>query len=119
MSRDRGQSAELFAEHWLNKKGLKPLARNVHLAGAELDLVMRDDSCLVFVEVRHRSQNKYGNAMESVGQNKRRHLARAAQAFMAGLDEDLDGRFDVLAINGSLEAEQVEWLVDAFDLDDC
>ncbi|MDQ2069518.1 YraN family protein [Natronospira bacteriovora] len=118
MSRSRGQGAESRAEAWLSRRGLRPLKRNVHLAGGELDLVMQDGDCVVFVEVRHRSQEDYGDALESISPSKRRHLIRAAEAFMAGLEEEQDGRFDVVAINGSLEDGEVEWVADAFGLDD-
>jgi putative endonuclease len=113
--RRRGQSAEKAAERWLVEQGLEPVARNLHLAGGELDLVMQDGETLVFVEVRHRSRNEFGDGVESVGPTKRRHLTRAATAFLAGQPVERDGRFDVLAINGPLEQENITWIQDAFE----
>lgn len=111
----RGQSAEKAAERWLIGQGLKPIDRNLHLAGGELDLVMLDGETLVFVEVRHRSRSDYGDGVESIGPSKRRHLTRAAMAFLAGQPEERDGRFDVLSISGALEQENITWVRDAFE----
>ncbi|MEA5444852.1 YraN family protein [Gammaproteobacteria bacterium AB-CW1] len=118
MSRERGKAAETFAEQWLAQKGLQPLERNLHLAGAELDLVMLDGDTVVFVEVRHRQQDDYGDGIETVSRRKRRLMARAAECFMATRGPDRDGRFDLIAIDGSLESPRIDWLPDAFDLDD-
>lgn len=119
MTGRRGQSAEKAAERWLISQGLTPVTRNLHLAGGEIDLVMRDGETVVFVEVRHRSRSDYGDGVESVGASKRRHLTRAATAFLAGQDEEWDGRFDVLAISGALdgplEEYQITWVRDAFE----
>lgn len=118
----RGQSAEKAAERWLVDRGLTPVARNLHLAGGELDLVMEDGDTLVFVEVRHRRRSDFGDGVESVGASKRRHLTRAALAFLAGQDEERDGRFDVLAISGELggplDEGQITWVRDAFETTD-
>ncbi|MCP1726094.1 putative endonuclease [Natronospira proteinivora] len=118
MSRSRGHSAEERARIWLQDKGLITLASNLHLAGAELDLVMLDGETVAFVEVRHRENDSHGDGLESVGPRKRRHLARAAEAYLAGLPVERDGRFDVLALAGPLDNPRIEWLKDAFDLDD-
>jgi len=118
MSRARGQSAEEQALLWLQQQGLVALECNLHLAGAELDLVMLDGETIAFIEVRHREHDSHGDALESVGPRKRRHLARAAEVYLAGLAVERDGRFDVLALAGPLENPRIEWLKDAFDLDD-
>jgi len=118
MSRQRGQAAEQHARTWLERKGLKTLEQNLHLAGSELDLVMQDGETIVFVEVRHRQSADHGDPLESVGRQKRRHLARGAEAFLAGLRGEWNGRFDVLAMSGPLEQPEIDWLQDAFDLDD-
>lgn len=117
MSRSRGDQAEARAEAWLNERGLRTLARNHHVAGTELDLVMADGETVVFVEVRHREADDRASATESIGPGKRRRLIRAAEAWMAREDGDRDGRFDIVALDGPLEAAEIEWLRDAFDAD--
>jgi len=116
--RRRGESAERLAESWLQAQGLVPTARNLHLAGAELDLVMQDGETVVFIEVKHRSRNDFGDGAESVSPEKRRHLSRAAQTYMANKAPNQDGRFDVISIRGQLGMGDFDWIQDAFDLDD-
>ncbi len=117
MNQRRGAQAEALAEDWLSAHGLNPIERNVHMAGGELDLVMRDGDTLVFVEVRHRAEDDWVPAVESISDSKRRRLVRTAQLYLAQLPEEWNGRFDILAIDGALEQGEVTWLRDAFDAD--
>ncbi|MGA0955292.1 MAG: YraN family protein, partial [Burkholderiaceae bacterium] len=65
-SRAIGQAAEDLALKFLQSQGLKLVARNQLFRGGELDLIMRDGSQLVFVEVRQRSCSKFGGPLASV-----------------------------------------------------
>jgi putative endonuclease len=112
----RGRAAEAFAERWLSERGLTPVERNLRLAGAEIDLVMRDGETWVFVEVRHRENVEYGEPAATVSDGKRRRLQRAADCWMAEQPPEAVGRFDVLGISGPLHApEEIDWISDAFD----
>ena len=74
-----GRRAEDAAADFLQKQGLVPAARNWRRRSAEIDLVMRDGDEWVFVEVRRR--DRWRDAAESVDENKRRRIVRAAAAF--------------------------------------
>ena len=58
--RARGDAVEAAALHFLQAHGLQLLARNAQSRGGELDLVMRDASSVVFVEVRYRASAGFG-----------------------------------------------------------
>lgn len=118
MIRRRGHTAERVAEQWLRDRGLEPVDRNRHVAGAELDLVMREGNTLIFIEVRHRRRDRFGDGAESISRHKRRHLLRAASAYLAREPDEVDGRFDVVAISGPLDDKHIEWIRDAFGPDD-
>lgn len=85
----------------LERLGFRILARNVHLRHAELDLVALEGETLCFVEVRLRSTDRFGSAVESVDARKQRRIARAAAEFLA--THPVPGyralRFDVVAID--------------------
>lgn len=117
MSRNLGNRAEARAEAWLQERGLRTLARNHHVAGTELDLVMEDGDTLVFVEVRHREDDEHASAAESIGPGKRQRLIRAARAWMASEPVERDGRFDIVALDGPLDQAEIDWVRDAFDAD--
>jgi putative endonuclease len=69
------------------------------------------DGTIVFVEVRARSDARFGGAAASVGDAKRRRLVFAASHFLRTLREPPPCRFDVVAVDG----ERIEWLRAAFD----
>ncbi|HEX7570541.1 MAG TPA: YraN family protein, partial [Verrucomicrobiae bacterium] len=48
----RGELGERAAETHLKAQGLKYLARNFRSDHGEIDLIFRDDDCLVFTEVK-------------------------------------------------------------------
>jgi putative endonuclease len=57
---------------------------------------------LVFVEVKEKAGDGFGDPAEMVGAEKQRRLHRAAEAWLAAHPEHdgLEGRFDVVAVSG-------------------
>lgn len=113
-----GRRGEALAARWLEARGLRILARNVHLRHAELDLIALDGADLCFIEVRLRSSDRYGGAAASVDARKQRRMARAASAWLAEnrAPPHRCVRFDVVAIDAAREPPAVEHLRDAFTL---
>jgi putative endonuclease len=112
-----GAAAEDAALEHLRAGGLQLLARNVRYPFGEIDLVMREGATLAFVEVRYRRGQGFGGAAASVNRDKRRKLARAAQAWLGGHRAYAHApcRFDVVAVTPGAGCE---WLRAAFTLDD-
>jgi putative endonuclease len=115
-----GARWETLARQRLEAEGLTLLASNVRYRFGELDLVMREGGCVVFVEVRYRASQRFGGALASVTRSKQLRVARAASAFLAanGRLGECPCRFDVIAIAGQMPQPSVEWLKNAFSLDD-
>lgn len=118
--RARGDAVETAALGFLQRHGLRLLARNAQARGGELDLVMLDGETLVFVEVRYRATSAFGGGAASVDAGKRRKLVRAAQAFLLRHPQHADTpcRFDVIDAAGDPATPRIEWLQDAFRADD-
>jgi putative endonuclease len=96
---DLGRLGEDAAERFLRAKGMGCLARRFRIRRGEVDLVMENGNLLVFVEVKTRLGDGFGRPAESVGPDKRKRLARAAEAFLAGREEfDRPCRFDVVEV---------------------
>lgn len=111
-----GSERENTAEAILSRRGYRIVARNWRGGGGELDLVMWDGECLVFVEVRYRASDAWGGASETVGRAKRRRLIRAATSFLLRFEGAMpDCRFDVVGLGGDETGLTVEVIVDAFD----
>ncbi len=111
--RDKGQETEDTACAYLERHGLRCVARNYRSRRGEIDLIMRDGDELVFVEVRYRRQTFWGEAAATVTRSKQRRLIAAADHFLQRRQLDCPCRFDVLAFDG----ERIEWIVNA--IDDC
>ena len=81
----------------------------------------RVGATLVFVEVRYRRDARFGGGAASVDFNKRRKLVRAAQLFLLSHREFANAacRFDVVEADGDPDAPRLNWVRDAFRLDDC
>lgn len=119
--RARGAAVEDTARRHLLQAGLQELARNVRCRAGELDLVMRDGECVVFVEVRYRGQAAFGDGADSVDRWKRRKLVRAAQVFLQRVPALANApcRFDVIDASGDPESPALRWIRAAFRADEC
>lgn len=94
-----GRRGEARARRFLRRKGLRIIARNWRHPLGELDLVARDGDVVVFVEVRTARRVFAGGPAMTVGPDKRRRLARLAQAWLQRSRWRPDGvRFDVVAV---------------------
>lgn len=114
-ARARGAAIERITETWLQEQGLQPVARNQHAKGGELDLVMRDGTVLVFVEVRHRRDNRHGHPLETVTITKQRRLIRAARFYLLRNGLSCPCRFDVVGVTGTPPQLEYTWVRAAFD----
>jgi putative endonuclease len=107
-----GSAAEELACRYLVDRGLRPVERNFHCRLGEIDLVVLDSRCLVFVEVRYRHSDRFVAAGLTVDRHKQRKLIRTAALYLAKRPRFAHHtvRFDVVAIEG----ETVNWIRDAF-----
>jgi putative endonuclease len=98
----RGSSAERRAAWHYRLRGYRILDTNAWAGGNELDVVARRGRRLVFVEVKEKGGDGFGDPAEMVGLEKQNRLRRAAEAWLARHPEHdgLDGRFDVVAVSG-------------------
>ena len=102
---------------YLQERGLAPVERNFRCRHGEIDLVMLDHDCLVFVEVRYRSSGALVKAAATVDLRKRNKLVRTAEMFLATRPRFAfhTARFDVVGVDGLQKGGRgVEWIRDAF-----
>lgn len=108
-----GDEAEMLAAAHLEKHGLRLVERNYRCRHGEIDLIMRDGDTLVFVEVRLRTNAKFGGAAESITQQKQGKILQAARHYLAGQRKLPPCRFDAVLLGG-LDTGTIEWLKNAF-----
>lgn len=115
LAQSRGAAGEQFAADYLLRQGLTLIERNFRVRGGEIDLICRDGTMTVFVEVRRRSRADFGGAAESITHAKRARLILAARHWLARHGER-PCRFDCVLIDGP-RGDSIEWLRDAFSAD--
>lgn len=111
---NKGKDAENFACDYLIKQGLVFIESNYFCRRGEIDLIMNDKNTLVFVEVRYRKNNHYGDAKESITYKKQQKLQITALHYMQKNNLDRQARFDVIAITGNNNNLCFEWIKNAF-----
>ncbi len=118
VAQTRGQMAEDLAAHHLETQGLRIIARNVRCRGGEVDLIcLERSSVVVFVEVRLRTNTRFGGAAESITPAKQRRVLLAARWWLNGAGRRFQlaaCRFDAVLLP-ALDADRLVWLRGAFD----
>lgn len=101
----RGRRFEKQAALFFEQQGYEVVERNWQASHLEIDLIVRKDDLLVFVEVKSSSGMKFGHPVEKVDRRKIINLTKAARQFV--IERDISGcdlRFDIVTfVNGELE----------------
>lgn len=113
-----GRLGEQAAQRHLRRHGLKFLTANFRSPRGEIDLVFRDQDCLVFVEVKTRSAEDWTRPAAAVNARKRRLLSQTALDYLKLLKHpQVKIRFDIVEVllaNGRVA--QVRHLPNVFSL---
>jgi putative endonuclease len=114
----RGRAGEDAAKRHLQSLGLKFLTANFKSKRGEIDLVFREGECLVFVEVKTRTEGGWVRPAGAVNARKRRLLSKAALDYLKLLpDRRVSIRFDIVEVflhNGGVT--EVRHLPNSFPL---
>lgn len=107
-----GLEAEQTARKYLEEQGLTFVESNFSSRFGEIDIVMKDNSHRVFIEVRVRNNTSYTSAVESVDFRKQNKLRKTALFYLQknNLLDKVPCRFDVIAI----EKNHIQWIKNAF-----
>lgn len=112
-----GNKAEKIALKFLLKQGLKKECNNFSACSGEIDLIMRDVSTLVFVEVRFRQQSHvFGDGFTSITHQKQQRIHKTAQCYLQyryGPCHHPLCRFDVVGISHK-NMRDITWIKNAF-----
>ena len=97
-SKFKGREGEQYAEAYLQGQGLLLVERNYRCGKAEIDLIVRKDRWLLFVEVKTLSSVGYGNPEEFVDPGKISRLYFAAEQYIYRINWQGHVRFDVVSV---------------------
>lgn len=112
-----GEYWEQRAEQFLIGHGLQVIARNFSSRCGEIDLIMRDAEHVAFIEVRYRSNMRFGGSIQSITAAKQRKLKRCAAIFISRQQtlSNRPCRFDVIAYDALNGDRDPVWIRAAFD----
>lgn len=109
-----GKKGELLAVDFLKEKGFEILETNFRLDKDEIDIIAKDGSILVFVEVKTRSTDYFGEPEIAVGGNKIEFLLRAAENYLISKNLNSEIRFDIISIVLNSKQKKIRHIIDAF-----
>ena len=113
----KGQETEDACCAHLEQQGLLLIERNFHCRNGEIDLIMKDDKTIVFIEVRYRRNNNFGGAIESITPSKQKKVKAAAQTYIQKHSISDDVRIDFVAMTQDLNQHSgysFDWIKNAF-----
>lgn len=116
-SKDKGNYAEQVAAKYLNKQGLTLLENNFTCRYGEIDLIMQQNQELIFIEVKYRQSTNFGGAIMAIPSSKQKKIKKTAAFYLQ--QHQLNAyntahRFDVIALQGNINAPEITWLANAF-----
>lgn len=102
-NREIGSRYEEQAAACLVNQGYVILDKNYRCRSGEIDLIARDGSYLVFIEVKYRSHTSAGDPAEAVDRKKQKKVVNTARYYLLthGYLEETPCRFDVAAVTDS------------------
>lgn len=108
-----GQAGENLAAEFLEKKGYEIIARNFRSKRSEIDLIVKKNNMMVFVEVKTRTSFSYGPPEAFVDYAKANMIVEGAEQYT--FDKKWEGniRFDIVSVKMGPEPEIVHF-EDAF-----
>jgi putative endonuclease len=109
-----GKAGEALAMAHLEGKGYRILEKNWRWGREEIDIIARDGSFIVIVEVKTRASDFFAEPEASVTKSKQRILIRAANAYVNNRRQSGEVRFDIISILLRPEGHELNHIVDAF-----
>ena len=120
-NRPKGNFIETQTAAFLSRNGYEILARNYAYRGGELDIVAKEGSTIVFVEVKSVWNAREGNPAARVNVAKQKKIWQTACHFLhshpetAPLGFDQPCRFDVITVRAYIKPFQFLHIKNAFE----
>ena len=100
-----GDKGEKLAAEFLQGKGFEILEKNYRFKHAEIDLIIKKDDWIIFIEVKTRTSSSYGEPEDFVGVQKMNKMYEAAEEYVFATDWHGHIRFDIVSVKLGYEVE--------------
>lgn len=99
--REQGAVFENYAAEFLSEKGYTLLTMNYFTKYGEIDLIMKKEETIVFIEVKQRTTDIFGRGEYAIDYKKKRKIYFTAREFISKNKYfNYDIRFDAIIFNG-------------------
>ena len=109
----KGKYGEQVAQYYYKQNGFEILEANFRHRRAEIDIIAidKDETLLVFAEVKSRVRSDFGEAETFVSDSQQNRIKEAAEEYIHNVNWKKDIRFDIVCITGN---DQIRVFEDAF-----
>jgi len=112
---EKGRQGEALACRFLEEKGYIILARNFVWQKHEIDIIAQDKNEVVFIEVKERETDVFGEPYEAVNLKKQKIIIRVADYYLRKFNINFEARFDIISIILERNSSpKIEHLINAF-----
>lgn len=111
---DLGKEGEDIACEYLISLGYTILARNWRAHKNEIDIIALKNNCLIFIEVKTRTTDFWGNPEDFISVAQQKRIKEAAEEYIQETTEEYDCQFDVISIIKNKQEVKLEHFEDAF-----
>ncbi|HEY8404510.1 MAG TPA: YraN family protein [Flavobacteriales bacterium] len=113
-NKEKGDEGEAMAAAFLEQKGYTIRERKWKYERYEIDLIAEKADVIVFVEVKLRYSDTFGEPWEAVNKAKRQKICAGADAYIHQYDIYQEPRFDIISIIKSGREFRLEHIEEAF-----
>jgi putative endonuclease len=110
----KGKEAEDMAADFLAQQGYEIVERNYRYKRSEIDIIVRKENWLIFVEVKMRSSDAFGYPEEFVDYKKAKNIVYGAEQYTYDNNYNGNVRYDVVAISMKNGEPEILHFEDAF-----
>jgi putative endonuclease len=110
----KGKEGEKLAADFLVSKGFEIVERNYRHKQSEIDLVVKKNNWLIFVEVKLRTSDAYGYPEDFVDYKKAKNIIDGAEEYTYQKDWQGNVRYDIVSIREIRGEREIVHIEDAF-----
>ena len=110
----KGKEGEDLAANFLTDKGFEIVERNYRHKRLEIDLIIKKNGWLVFVEVKLRTSDAYGYPEDFVDYKKAKNIIDGAEQYTYDKNWQGNVRYDIVSIRQLNGKQEILHIEDAF-----
>jgi putative endonuclease len=110
----KGKEGEMLAADFLVGKGFEIVERNYRHKRSEIDLIVKKNNWMIFVEVKMRSSDAYGYPEDFVDYKKAKNIIKGAEEYTYQKDWQGNVRYDIVSIREQHGEREIVHFEDAF-----